>query len=287
VKRSTIEPDEIHCRLCGRAYRAITWTHLTRTHDLPQEEAVREYKRRFRLRQVKSPDLLRRLSQSARRYFEGVGRGWTKERIVREIRARCLRGLALNHIAVRNEAKTLEDAALRIFGSWDAAVEASGLSAFWVRRARSWSRESLARAILEIHREGGALNARAVARDDPGLYQGARRFFGGWDGALRAAGLDPLKVRKSRVWTREEVLRGIASGRSMSSGEAFRKNRRLWGAARKLFGSWGVAAQEAARRPGPGSGTPERRDWRGKRGPSPEAPGRPPRRDSRVRSAIP
>lgn len=240
------DPEEIICRLCNRALRTITWTHLVKTHGWNQEGAVDEYKKRFCIDSSKCPDLRAVVRRNVRRYYERVGRRWTKSRIRREIRERGRRGLGLNHDMVAREAKSLENAALRAFGSWDAALEASGVSVGETRLQRTWSVESLREAILRIKAEGGELNAKAVEKRDPGLHQSARRFFGSWDIALVACGIDPLSVRKLRVRTPEDVLVEIRANPPMKSGEAFLAHRNLWVAARKHFGSWKAAALAAA-----------------------------------------
>ncbi len=238
-------PSETVCRLCRRAFRAVTWTHLVNTHGFAQEGAVDAYKCRFQVDRVFSRDLLSLKSRIARRYYERVGRRWTKARIRGEIRSRASQGLALNHDAVARKAKPLENAALRNYGSWDAALRASGIAVPEARRARSWSRESLTRAIRKLNGEGAPVNAKAVEKADPGLHLSARRWFGSWDEALRASGIDPLAVRRSRVWSREDVIRAIRARPAMRSGEAFLRERKLWVAARKHFGSWNAAVQTA------------------------------------------
>jgi hypothetical protein len=248
VPEDAVDPEEIVCRLCRRAFRAITWTHLRTAHGLPGgEEGIAHYKRKFRVRRVLCQDLRSEKVREWRRYYERAGRRWTRSRILREIRARQELGLPLNHKAVQKQAKALAYGALRNFGSWDAAVKASGLSPTEVRKARSWTRESLTKAIRGIKTEGGALNAKAVVRRDAGLHQAARRLFGSWDLALKACRIDPLSVRQSRVWSREEVLSEIRSAPPLRSGEAFLQNRKLWVAARMLFGSWDQAIKAAHR----------------------------------------
>ncbi|HEV3028640.1 MAG TPA: hypothetical protein VG457_13765 [Planctomycetota bacterium] len=241
------DPEEILCQLCGRPLRTITWTHLVKSHGFDQEGAVSEYKRRFGVEYSKCPALLDLVTKNVRRYFERVGRRWTKARIRREIRDRARGGIALNHGVVALEAKGLENAALRTFGSWDAALRASGISVDQARLQRAWTRESLREGILKIQSEGGALNSKAMEKRDPGLRQTACRLFGTWDLALLACGIDPLSVRKQRSWSREDVLRDIRKLPPLRSYAAFQGHKKLWVAARKHFGSWAKAVLAAAR----------------------------------------
>lgn len=242
------DPEAILCRLCDRPLRSITWTHLVMTHGWSQEGAVTQYKTRFRVDSSKCRDLRDIVRRNVRRYFEQVGRRWTKARIRREIRGRAKRGLPLNHGAAQESAKGLENAALRLYGSWDVALRASGISVPEIRQLRAWTADSLVRCIQALRQAGAELNSKSVERIDGGLRQTACRVFGSWDAALLASGIDPLSVRKSRVWTPAEVLAAIRSRPPLRSGEAFRRDRKLWVAASKLFSSWDAAVKAARER---------------------------------------
>ncbi len=93
------------------------------------------------------------------------------------------------------------------------------------------------------------MNSGAVQRDDPGLHAAAVRHFAGYDQALRAAKLDPDKVRRRKVWDRSDVTAGLKAakkaGRHLSDSAVRREQPALYGAAVRLFGSF-TAAREAA-----------------------------------------
>ena len=67
--------------------------------------------------------------------------------------------------------------------------------------------------------------------------------------ALRAAKLDPDKVRERRSWTKADVVRGLKSakksGRHLSDSSVRREEPALYGAAVRMFGSF-TAARTAA-----------------------------------------
>jgi hypothetical protein len=90
-------------------------------------------------------------------------------------------------------------------------------------------------AIEAWHQQG--LSLKHVRWEDPVFYASAKRWFGRWSDAVRAAGLDPL-VR--RHWTPDDVLNAMRSrhsaGLPMTGGSfAFPS---LFAAAKKCFGSW-------------------------------------------------
>src|SRR5262249_27352052 len=134
--------------------------------------------------------------------------------------------------------QSLATAGIREFGSWGLALAAAGLDpgqyvSSWsaddaakarelastqkpesevhalgdVARADSlqWTLEGPVdpdQAVVEAIRrrldERKPMNAVAVEREDRPLYRQARRTFGNWRSALRAAGLDPADLRGSR-----------------------------------------------------------------------------------------
>ncbi len=65
------------------------------------------------------------------------------------------------------------------------------------------------RAILRREAAGLPLNHAAVLEQDRRLHADALRLFGCWDAALRAAGIDPVRVRRHRRWSRRAVIHRI------------------------------------------------------------------------------
>jgi hypothetical protein len=78
----------------------------------------------------------------------------------------------------------------------------------------------------------------------------ARKDFCSWDGALLAADIDPLTVRRRRDWTKRDVLDAIRArhraGRSLRRKDVVRDDPRLVKAAARLFpSSWNRAVAAA------------------------------------------
>lgn len=120
---------------------------------------------------------------------------WTPERVIRTIQDTHRRGNPVSHAALRRNSVTR--AATLLFGSWDAALRASGLEPDSIRLYREpWTPEEVLREIRRKARAGEPLNARDVSPYS--LRRRGRVFFGSWDAALAAAGLDPAKIRKSK-----------------------------------------------------------------------------------------
>jgi hypothetical protein len=120
---------------------------------------------------------------------------WTPEQIIDEIQRLRHCGTPL-HLSA-NHGKSLTRAAAMLFGSWDGALQQAGLDPTKIRRYRKpWTREELLQEIRRKHAAGEPLNAGDVCPNH--IQRVAWRFFGSWDAALAAAGLDPKTIRKLR-----------------------------------------------------------------------------------------
>ena len=179
---------------------------------------------------------------------------WNKGAIIGLIKDARRKGEDLHWSAVTTRGDELSKAAFaslqpRLFGSWDRALHAAGLDADEVNRYRKWTRETITFELKQRHRDREPLNSGAIQREDPGLHAAAVRHFSSYDGALRAAKVDPQKVRERRSWTKDEVVRGLKqaqrSGKPLSDSAVRRDHPALYGAAVRLFGSF-TSARSAA-----------------------------------------
>jgi hypothetical protein len=178
---------------------------------------------------------------------------WSKAAIIKVIKNARKKGQDLHWSAVTKRRDELGKAAFaslqkRLFGKWDRALSASGLDADDVNRYRKWDRNTIAAELKEMHRDGESLSSGAMQKNDPGLHAAAVRYFGRYDEALKAAGVDPDSVRQRQSWTRASVLKAIkqSARTGVTSDTAIRKvSPALYGAAVRLFGTY-VAARKSA-----------------------------------------
>lgn len=179
---------------------------------------------------------------------------WTKAAVIRLIKDAKRKGRDLHWSAIIKAKDELGRAAFaslqpRLFGSWDRALHAAGLDADEINQYRKWTRESVVSELKARHRESWPLNSGAIQQDDPSLHAAAVRHFANYDQALRAAKLDPEKVRRRRAWNRNDVLKALKqakkSGQHLSDSAIRRDHPALYGAAVRLFGSF-TAARTAA-----------------------------------------
>jgi hypothetical protein len=177
---------------------------------------------------------------------------WTKPQIIKLIKHAKREGADLNWSAVTQRGDELGRAAFaslqpRLFGSWDRALHGAGLDADDVSQYRKWQKESIVFELKGRYRESETLNSGAVQKEDPGLHAAAVRHFGSYDNALRAAKVDPSKIRRRKRWTKEEIakqLKVFARKHELTDAELRAHAPALYGAVLRLYKS--VAAARGA-----------------------------------------
>lgn len=136
----------------------------------------------------------------------------------------------------------------RLFGSFRAALRIAGVLKP-VPEFPRWSKARVIATIRQRHERGQVIHCTGVIADQPPLYDAARRYFGGWPQALRAAGFDPHQVQRSAPpWTAPRViaeLRRRAQAGTPASAISFIRPVSLVRACITFFGSLEAAAAAA------------------------------------------
>lgn len=182
-------------------------------------------------------------------------RKWTRKRILVTVRKLHEAG---EKLTIENMQRLglggLVGAAYRdpALGSWKEVIEAAGIDASSVgRRRRKWTPTRVLDEIRTMQGKRQDLSHRAVRQRQQYLVVAAAEFFGGWEEAVRAAGLDYDRIRKQQTWTKAKVLRTIrelaARGEDLSYGAVIKNHSSLAAAAgnRRYFRSWGDAIEAA------------------------------------------
>lgn len=117
------------------------------------------------------------------------------------------------------------------------------------RSYRHWSRDEVVREIRSLAERKAALNSGHIARNYPALAYAARKYAGGWEKAIAAAGLDYERIRRKNFWSRRRIvdrIRELAQeGKPLHVSHAERNYRGLVGAATMYYGSWRKAIHAA------------------------------------------
>ena len=116
-------------------------------------------------------------------------RKWDRNTIAFELRSRAQDDEPLNSGAIQQDDSGLHAAAVRHFGSYDAALRAARVDPMEVRRRRTWTKPQVVRALKAARRAGKHLSDSAIRRADAALYGAAVRLFGTFTAARKAAGI--------------------------------------------------------------------------------------------------
>lgn len=225
----------------------------------------------FIKRQKRNKGLRRTYFNSCRRFdgwenallFAGINpkkyrvrHNWKREEIIPGIRDRYENGLSLNSGAISRKKNSDSDvplyrAAVRRYGTWEAALTAAGFDYKDIfLQKESLSREEIINQIQELHEKGLALDVTSMCdQEDPFVRrlftQSARKFSKGWAGAIAAAGLDYGEIRKknpplSFVDLKNRTLELSDSGRTLRPDLLLRDSctKQICRAATKRFGGW-------------------------------------------------
>jgi hypothetical protein len=158
--------------------------------------------------------------------------------------------LYANH--VRQNFQELLAASIRYFGSWQKALEVTGIQYEEVRKYRKWSKEVIVEEIRNLASQGFDLSFRSMAlsQHNAMVYAAIRpKYFGNWRTALEAAGLASEEIYRYRSWDEEGILDEIRrlkiEGADLSSKSMDESSNRLIATARRRFGNWGRALENA------------------------------------------
>lgn len=185
---------------------------------------------------------------------------WSKEKIIEKIKELEKREVDLSAGHISKNFIALFTAATRYFGSWGEAVKAAGIDYESIKAASyaalreklgKWSPEKVVKEIKKIPKK----ELRFVYRTHFALQCAARREFGSWENALRAAGYDYLRLNGLTApaythWTEERIINKIkelyASREAPDKGlNVFARYPSLYSAACRIFGSWRKSLEEA------------------------------------------
>lgn len=172
---------------------------------------------------------------------------WTAEKVRDRILELSRESCPPNFNHVQIEEHSLCRAAIRIFGSWKNAIETCGIEydSGRIKRNVHWTIEMAVKEVKARHLRGLPITAKAVMKEHPALYYGARRLGGKgeWRKILEAAGFCAKDLFPLRKWTKEKVISEIVRLHGLEiplnvSHLNVNGFRGLHEAGRREFGSW-------------------------------------------------
>ena len=179
---------------------------------------------------------------------------WSRGKVVQGIRRLRREGKSLNSRTVQLTEPALFAAGCRkrLFGSWEAAVQASGYSYDRIRLYQPWDEERVAVKVEALKQAGVSLNAKSVVVKYPLLYWAACRRYGSWGKTLDALGYDSQEHMLRRKRSRAEIVEGIRrlqrKGVHLSDSSVRAVSPALHAAACRAFNGWANAREVALRK---------------------------------------
>jgi len=214
--------------------------------------------------QAAAPDLYQRVRSLTHRFAmlvrsmglnpEDEERRWLVD-VIRKFHAA---GVALNHGAIQQdlEHRWIYAKAYQLFGSWQGLLDAANLDYTAVRKTTRWTQDRVIAEVRKAAGRGESLNRTMVTRSHPNLVYGAIGCFGSWDGALRAAGLNPEEIRLTKpsgYWTVDRIVEAIhqraSNGGALHASSCKMEDRSLYTSAVRTCGSWDAALKAAGKDP--------------------------------------
>ncbi|MBN1906109.1 MAG: MucR family transcriptional regulator [Deltaproteobacteria bacterium] len=214
------------CKICGKDFSILTG-HLMGTHSM----TPKEYRQKYPDAELMSETL--RIAHRGMRqkpinlkitlpHWEEL---WTLEYLLDRIEDYRERGGPINFYSIHAHDRSTTDAAIRFFGSWDAAITRLGLNPGENRKQASrisLSDKEVINSLKDRQKNGLPLNENAIYTSDLRLYNAARRRFGSYRKALKAASIDPEKVYLINRYSDEELNKVIKAAYKINqlTGEA-------------------------------------------------------------------
>ncbi len=205
--------DYVVCKICGKHFSIITG-HLMGNHSMTPVEYHREYPDAELMSETLriARSRMKRKPVNPKRTLPHWEELWTPEYLLDRIEDYRERGGQINFYSIQAHDRSTTDAAIRFFGSWDAAISQLGISPDKHRKlaARiSLSDEDVINILKDRQKKGLPLNEKAVAKSELRLYNASRRRFGSYPKALEAAGIDYRKVYLINRYSDEEMNKVI------------------------------------------------------------------------------
>lgn len=155
----------------------------------------------------------------------GLYRHWSAQDIKRELRRRAKAKQPVNSKVMQNELPGLYGAAVRQFGSYDAAIKQAGLNPADVSQRRDWDRALVRQRLREFEKNFGIVSQVMLRRLDSGLLRAARICYGDLPKAIRASGVQRFSVHGHRAKSYDKPLATAPGWRTRRGKAPARKKR--------------------------------------------------------------
>lgn len=126
-------------------------------------------------------------------YANIVKQPWTKECVILEIESMQVEGTNLSTKYIRENKKSLYNAAGEFYGSWKEACEKLRIK---IEGRIRWNKEKVLTTIISLHEKGEVLSSRNITRLNLPLIKAATRHHGSWGKAVTLAGFNYEEIKE-------------------------------------------------------------------------------------------
>ncbi len=216
--------DQVECRICGYA-SAVLGTHLKAHHGVTGEEYLEEFGPDCEL----SSEWFRAARFGSRpiagiEHWESI---WSRLYVVDWIIRLHEEGVSLNFHGLRDIGQPLASAGWKLFGSWDAALQAAGFDPDEERAIppfQHWTEELVIERLRKFAVEKAADWRLSMSNE---LRSAVLRFFGGPEAAAKAAGLRFVDINHRALSSDSKIPRLVASLRKLEGLKGRARRKRL------------------------------------------------------------
>ena len=173
----------------------------------------------------------------------------TKESVINELLNLYHQGVDMRNSYLAKNYGSLFNAAKRRFGTYANAIEAIGLDYSQITSRRFWTTDLVLSTIKQLHSDGMDISIDVAMKRDGGLVFAACKYFGNWENAITAAGLDYEQIRKTERWTKGRIIKDLRelnnNGEDLFGARVRKNHAALYTAACRLFGTYPHALKSA------------------------------------------
>ncbi|MEW6202568.1 MAG: hypothetical protein AB1546_11360 [bacterium] len=191
------------------------------------------------------------LKKSSRRSKKPTKRSWTKESVKKHLRFYHKKGYDLRQQSMQEIDSGLVSAAYRFYNGWAAAIEDAGIPPDYTRTIK-WNPKKVIEGIRERNKEKKSLEYERTRRENHKLVQAARKYFGTWMEAVKAAGFNYDGICQQRTWNENKVMEAIQEriehGEDLRAYIVTKEDSGLVRATYRYLGSWTKAVDDARKR---------------------------------------
>lgn len=127
-----------------------------------------------------------------------INKTWTKEIIISTLRTRYFNGEGLGFGISTKKFGPNFNTIKNHFGNYRAALEAAGLDPDAIIGYQKWDKDKVINILKKMHLDGESLEIKDIINDHRSLYDAMCRYFGDYNTAFKAAGLNYDKIMKKR-----------------------------------------------------------------------------------------